>query len=239
MSIALEADLRYPMNADDWVKTLLVGGVLSLAGVVLIPLFFVLGYYLRVARRSMRGDETPPSLTDWGTLFVDGVKAAVVLVVYQLVPLLAFGLTSAFLLIPVLTDGNVPMGVSVLGIVGGLLLSTLLSLAFGYFGIVGTLNVAREGTLGAGFDFGRVKRVAFDRGYAVQWLYAFVLSLGINALVGAVTAIPVIGWSLVLLTPLVSFYVGVVVSRIHGRGYASALDEENRRTGASAAETVT
>ncbi|WP_224334819.1 DUF4013 domain-containing protein [Haloprofundus halobius] len=235
MSIDIEADLRYPTNADDWVETLLIGAVLILLGVLVLPMFLVLSYYLRVARWSMRGEERPPSFTESGALFVDGVKAAAVLLAYQLVPLLAFAFTSVLVLIPVLSDGNVAMRVSVLGIVAGIAISSLLSLVFGYFGVVGMLNVAREGTLRAGFDFGRVRRVAFDREYAVRWLYAFVLLLGVNVLIGVVAVIPVVGW---LVVPLASFYVGIVASRIYGRGYARALDDGARATDVSPNETV-
>ncbi|KTG09494.1 hypothetical protein AUR64_17130 [Haloprofundus marisrubri] len=239
MSIDIESDLRYPTTADDWVTTQLVGALVTFVGFLLLfPLFLILGYYLRVARRTMEGDETPPSFTDWGTLFVDGAKAAAVLLAYQLVPILVFALTAVFVLVPVLTNGDVAFGVSVLGVVAGLLVSMLLSLVFGYFGIAAALNVAYEGSVRSGFEFGRIARVAFSREYAVQWLYAFVLSVGINAVLGVVAAVPLVQFALVLLTPLVSFYVGVVTVRIYGRGYAAALDAAASRADRTRAETT-
>ncbi|WP_224268474.1 DUF4013 domain-containing protein [Haloprofundus salinisoli] len=239
MGIDIEADLRYPTNGDDWVMAQLLGGLVTFVGLLLFfPLLFVLGYYLRVARRTMGGDETPPSFTEWGTLLVEGAKAGVVLLAYQLVPLLAFGLTAVFVLIPVLSNGDVALGVSVLGVVAGLLVSTLLTLAFGYVGLIATLTVAREGTVRSGFDVDRIRRVAFDREYVVQWLYAFVLSVGVNALVGVVAAIPILTVLVVPLTPLVGFYVGTVTARIYGRGYASALGDGPRSAVVSRDETT-
>ena len=68
-----------------WVKVL-VGGVLSFVPVVNL---FAFGYLLRLNKGIRQsGRIALPEWTDWGGLFMDGLKFAVVWLVYWLVPLL-------------------------------------------------------------------------------------------------------------------------------------------------------
>ncbi|MEF8856268.1 MAG: DUF4013 domain-containing protein, partial [Haloplanus sp.] len=93
MAIDLGWVVTYPMNSDDWVKTVLIGGVLTLLSVFIVPAFLVYGYVLRVLRAGMAGEEEPPVFDDWGTLLREGVLAFVVVLVYQLIPLLVMAVT--------------------------------------------------------------------------------------------------------------------------------------------------
>ena len=93
MAIDLEQVVTYPTNADDWLKTLLIGGALTLFSFLIVPAFPVYGYVLRVLRGGIDGTEEPPVFDDWGTLLKEGVVALVIVLVYQLIPLLVFFLT--------------------------------------------------------------------------------------------------------------------------------------------------
>lgn len=60
----------------DWIKKMLLGGLFSLLGMLIVGLFFVSGYFLRLVRRSARGEERPlPDWDDLGGLFGEGVPA--------------------------------------------------------------------------------------------------------------------------------------------------------------------
>lgn len=83
--------LQFFFEDPDWVKKLLIGGVFSLLGSVIIGSFFVAGFALRTLRRTMRGEARPlPDWDDWGGIFSDGLKVAAVylghLVVVLLIP---------------------------------------------------------------------------------------------------------------------------------------------------------
>jgi len=62
-----EEAIRYPWKGEDNLKNVAIGGVLTLLGVFLLPMFFVLGYGLEVIRRVSDGDVAePPAWEDWG-----------------------------------------------------------------------------------------------------------------------------------------------------------------------------
>lgn len=81
--------LAYPRR-QGWTP-ILKGGVLLFLYFLLLPLFVVLGYWVRVAAAAAENEEDPPPLTDWGGLLKDGVVAvAVFLPFFVVVWLLGF-----------------------------------------------------------------------------------------------------------------------------------------------------
>ena len=80
----ISESLNYLRNGEDWVKTVLIGGVLGLLSVLIVPTFLVIGYLLRVVRATMKGDEEPPVFDDWGEMAIDGVKGFAIAFVYAL-----------------------------------------------------------------------------------------------------------------------------------------------------------
>ncbi|ELK50823.1 hypothetical protein D320_16325, partial [Haloferax sp. BAB-2207] len=87
----ISESLNYLRNGEDWVKTVLIGGVLGLLSVLIVPTFLVIGYLLRVVRATMKGDEEPPVFDDWGEMAIDGVKGFAIAFVYALVPAIIAG----------------------------------------------------------------------------------------------------------------------------------------------------
>ena len=81
--------LSFPRQHDDWLKTVLVGGVLSVLGAFLVvPVIPVQGYLVRVLESGVRGEETPPVFEDWGELFVNGILLFVIQLAYAIVPVM-------------------------------------------------------------------------------------------------------------------------------------------------------
>lgn len=62
----------YAFQDEEWLKKIAIGAVLVLTGIGMIP---VLGWMMEIIRRSKNGDYSLPEWTDFGTLFVDGLKA--------------------------------------------------------------------------------------------------------------------------------------------------------------------
>lgn len=85
--------IRYIRSSDEPVKTVLIGGFFSYYGVFFVlPMVFVMGYFIRVLRGAT-ADESLPKFGRWRELFVDGVKAYAIWLVYLCIPFL-----NAFLL---------------------------------------------------------------------------------------------------------------------------------------------
>ncbi|MDR1722181.1 MAG: DUF4013 domain-containing protein, partial [Methanobrevibacter sp.] len=75
-------------------KLLLKLGVLKLLSFLIFPLFLLLGYSRRVMHTGLNGminsnDPVPP-LNNWGGMFVDGLKTALVIFAYSLPGFIVF-----------------------------------------------------------------------------------------------------------------------------------------------------
>jgi hypothetical protein len=218
----IEASLNYLRESDDAVVTLLIGGVLLLASPLLIPAFAVLGYVVRVLRRTADGDDEPPVFDAWGELLVDGLKAFVVAFVYSLLPLgvvaVAAGLSIGTLAVvpggETAGVGTVVVGLIVL--VAGLV-SLLVSLVGLYVTPAALAAVADSGRVGDGFALGTLWGVISKRAYATGWLTAAVVVLAGSLAVGVLSVVPILGTIAGL---FVQFYALVAAAAIVGWTWA-------------------
>ena len=222
--------LSFPRRGDDWLSTLLVGGVLTLLSVLVLPAFVLQGYLVRVLDHAARRERTPPSFTQWGALFVDGLKLTVANVVYGLVVLVPLTIVLGALLIIVpsgptpVDPGTTPVPPSA-GSGEGLLvffalvaLVVLLAIAVSYLLPAALANFAIEGRLRAAFDVRTVIAGAFTSDYAVAWLLAVVVGL-VGGIVGTALSAVVVGL-------FVLFYVQVVSYYLFGLGFARGLSKK-------------
>lgn len=219
----LEDALAYPRRDDDWLKTVLIGGAMVLLSFLILPALVVQGYYLRVIGQGS-GDD-PPTFTDWGELLVDGLKAFVVILVYGAIPFLAGMVIPAFVGTFMLSlggaagsNGAAMGGVGVFAALLALVLVPLLLLAIAagiYLGPAGMALLAREGRIGAAFEWSQLKAVAFTRTYLVGWLVAAVV-LFVGGILAGILSFLLVGF-------FVSFFVNVVAYRIVGVSVEDAL----------------
>jgi len=212
--------LAFPRAGDDWLETLLVGGVLSLLGVLVVPAIVVNGYLVRVLRAGVEGDETLPRFTDWVDLFVDGLLVLLVELVYVGVTTfvlaglvfvgVALGWVTAAVGVrgPVRTLGAIyGSALLLVGLFGFLLAAYLLPAALA--------NFARTDDVVAAFHLGTVARAAFTADYLV----AVVLAIAVSVVLGVVGGLLL----LVLVGVFVLFALQVVVYHLFGQGFARGL----------------
>ncbi|MFC6973525.1 DUF4013 domain-containing protein [Halomicroarcula sp. GCM10025709] len=199
--------LNYPRESDDVLKTVLIGGLLLFFSFLLVPLFVVVGYVLRVLRSVMDGDEELPVFDEWGELAIDGLKASIIGFVYSLVPtLIAIVAVFGGILSLGLGNGSAGSGLvaSLIALVATLAI-VVVSLAIAYVLPAALVAYARTDSMSAAFSLGEIRRMAFSRTYATGWAVAFGISFLGGIVVGALNAI-VIG---VVLAPFVTFYANV------------------------------
>lgn len=214
--------LTYPRSGTDAAKTILIGGILTVFGVLLVPLLLVGGYSVRVVRSVLAGEERPPAFEAWGELFVDGVKAVAVFVAYVALP------TVVLVATVILTALTFDAGLGGRLVAGGLALVGLsvagvLYLACWYVGTAGFVNFAKTGELGAAFAVGDLRPVLTSGAYATAWLLALVVLVGSSIVVGALEVVPVVGW---VIGGFVTFYASVSTTYLYARGFADATDVE-------------
>jgi hypothetical protein len=214
--------VKYLQQSDDWVKTFVIGSILTL---FVIPMFLVVGYLLRVLRVTMRDEDEPPVFDDWGDLAVDGLKGLVIGFAYFLIPgvigavLVGFGIA-----------GAVAGGSDAAGILGGVtalvgfLLALVLGLVAAYITPAALSNYAETDRMGAAFALGELRPVLFSGKYATAWLYAFVILIVAGIITGALAPTGIGA----ILAAAVSFYAYVAMYYIFGTAWGEMHAVEMR-----------
>ncbi|RDZ52006.1 hypothetical protein DEQ92_18450 [Haloferax sp. Atlit-6N] len=220
----LSESLNYLRNGEDWVKTVLIGGVLGLLSFLIVPTFLVIGYLLRVVRATMKGDEVPPEFDDWGDMAVDGVKGFAIAFVYALVPAIIAGVFGFAGIVGAAAGGSDAAG-ALGGIVAlvGLLLAFVLGLLAAYLIPAALSNYAETDRMGAAFDFGTLRPILTSGKYATAWLTAFAVLFASSIVVGVLNVIPLLGF---VVGAFVTFYAAVAAYYIIGKTWGELHDIE-------------
>lgn len=229
----IEESLRYLRSSEEWVKTVLIGGVLTLFGIFLIPLFVVVGYYVRVLRGTMHDENEPPVFDDWGAMLMDGLKGFAIYLVYGLVPAI-IGTVIVFVGIggAVAGDSGAAGAIGSLVALVGLLVAFVLGLAAAYIIPAALANFVENDDVMAGFAFGELRAVITTKAYAMGWLTAFALLLGAGILTSVLSIVPFIG---TVIGVFVTFYAAVAAFYVIGHTWADVhpvdLHEEDEMPG--------
>lgn len=228
----LEDGLSYPVRGD-WVGRILIGGVLSFLSVLLLPVFILMGYWVRVLEETIAGEEEPPEFNDWGDLFTKGVIGTVIALAYAIVPTIAYS---------VVVFGLIGVGAGIGGDGGGLIAGlgfvTMfaiipLMLLIYYIVPAGLTNYAREGTIGAAFDISAMKPILLSAEYLAAVLFPMAVAVALM-IVNSVLIFTVIG---AVLVPFVGFYSNVAIFRMFGNAFAK-VERTSASRSASAPSSV-
>ena len=221
MNTDIETLARYPLESDDWIVTVLIGGVALLFSFLIVPWFLVSGYLVRAIRAGMDRAEEPPVFDEWGTLLKEGFVAGIIGLIYQLIPLVVFAVFVGGSFLALFTGSDAGAGLGVLGFFGGFFISWILALAFAYVGFAGIANYAREGTFGAGFDFDVITDVITSREYLMAWAYVILLNIAVGVIGAVLNVVPILGG---IVAVFVGFYALIIAGWLWGDGFAAATE---------------
>ena len=217
--------MAFPLGDRRWLPKIVIGGAVgllletlfvilgflltqefALAGSLLAPAvnFPVLGFTLATFQGAMATPpaELLPSWSRWSTFCVKGLLLFVLVLAYEIVPLLfiisGFGL---------LVGGSVAL---TLGVVL-MLLGMLIGITAGFFLPMGVARYLKEHRLEAVLHptvvWLRIRKVL------TEYVEAYLLSLGSFIVAGLIGAIPIVG---LVLWPFLTFYLLVVGARLFG-----------------------
>lgn len=218
---SIEDAVTYPMESDDWIVTVLIGGVMLFLSFLIIPAFIAYGYLVRAIRSNLDGEPEPPTFGDWGELFVDGLKVFVIGLVYMLIPLAVIIFTTGTAVLAMFTGGEAGAAAGAGTLMIGMLVGFVLSLVFGYLAVVGIVNYAHEGSFGSAFDIGTIKEVGLDGDFAVPWLISVGIFIAAGFITGVLNIIPFLG---ALVGVFLNFYALIVAANLWADGFQSATD---------------
>lgn len=180
-----------------WMKWLLL-----LVATILLSLP-LLGYELKI----LRGEKPSPEVTDWGTLFIDGIKYAVIMIIY-LIPLAIIGIIAIAPLIYAAIQQNTAALLAGIGVfLVGLVVFVIVAIIIVLISSIGIIRFARTGSMGEAFNFGAIFTTIGKIGW-VSYIFALIIMGVIVGIVEVVfLAIPVVGGLIgFLLTPFIALF---------------------------------
>lgn len=196
--------LNYPYNSEDQVRTYGIATLLYITSILILPLFPLLGYFIKVTRKSLEGNQQMPKFENFPKLFTDGLKATVITVIYFTGSILAMSLTTS------IGSQTAALPFFLLGLTLFLTVIYVLPSAFA--------ELAREDSLTAAFNLKKVFRQAFTKQYLLGMtsIMAAGLLIGIAQLaITILLIVTVIGIPLLLIfIPAANFYQYTVYHRI-------------------------
>ena len=224
--------IRFVMEDKQWISKLIIGVLMSVLGFLILPVFILQGYVIKIVRHVMNGNwDSLPEWDDWGKLLKDGFFVAVAQFVYTLPFILLMIIGGAA------TGGMANlMGSDDLATIaatgGGLLLLCLVVLfavALLFLTPAILIQYAIKDDFSACFRFGEV----FDiiRNHMSDILVAFVVTLvaafAISLVIGVLSLIPCLGWIAAFLIGLaVGPYISFVSGHLYGQIASKILNNK-------------
>ncbi|MGV8144519.1 MAG: DUF4013 domain-containing protein [Methanothermobacter sp.] len=216
----LSDSFRYPISNLNRLFSL---GILLFFSVLIIPAIFANGYMLRVMEYSFNGSNELPPFNDWLNMFVDGLKYAIVMLVYYLIPGLFIGFLTVIILISMVSysapvmDFNALFGsyIMILIIVG------LVVMALPYiFSQMALPHVVKEGKLDVLLELRNLLDVIKKIGW-VKYLLALIVLTLFSLLVTGLNLIPRLLHTgdlvIYLFSAIISFFIGSYLLAFQGR----------------------
>jgi hypothetical protein len=193
--------------------------MLIIATIILgIPLA---GYSLKV----LRGDKPAPEVSDWGTLFIDGIKLIIIMLIYMIPAMIVlFVVVGASALASMSSNPSAAMA-AVGGILFGLLLFFVVALITAIFAIIGEVRFARTGKMGEAFNFseilGTIGKIGWGP-YIIALIVLFVVQMIIAFIVSIIMMIPYLGFIIYicLISPIMLFQTRYICQLYDSAGAA-------------------
>lgn len=212
----LEDAVNYPIRGEEAALTIGLGGLLSFLWFLLfVPVVFVFGYLVRVLAGTVDGEDVPPRWNEWGDLAIDGVVGLVLSVVFYAAPFVVVVLFSGV--------GGISSDpdVAAAGVLVGVLVALPLFAVFGYVHPA-VLAEFGSGRRGDGFDGSRVVAAVTSGSYLFAWIVGFTVQIASFFFLFFFLLIPIVGWLVLLVGPVVAFAANVAAFRAFGVAYRRA-----------------
>jgi hypothetical protein len=221
--------VKYP--SSEWKKVIILG-ILFILSFVIIGIFFVLGYFLRILKSTIAGIDELPEFDDWGDMFVDGLKVMVVYIIYLLIPGIVI-VAGAFSSLASLSVTNTSLSTApssffaIIGITA--IIGYILALIFALFAYMALANMALYDEIEAAFRFGeiidKIKMIGWGK-YILWYIVMWVIALIIGFITGLLNVIPIVGTIIAIL--VIYPYFVMILARSIGLIFESS--EEDQKT---------
>ncbi len=150
------------------------------------------GYSLKV----LRGEKPAPEVTDWGTLFIDGIKYIIVALIYAIPIIIVIAIMMVIGFGAAMTgDPTAIMAGAGIALIG-MLVAIVLAFIIALFEIIGVVRFARTGSIGEAFNFSAILATIGKIGwgsYIIALIVLFVVAIIYGIIVAIIQMIPILG----------------------------------------------
>jgi len=164
------------------------------------------GYVLKI----LRGEKPAPEVADWGTLFVDGIKVIIVMLIYAVPIIIVEVLMMGGMVASTMSGDPTVMMAAIGAMMVGFIVVVILAVIIALFELIGVVRFARTGSIGEAFNFKAILATIGKIGW-VPYIIALIVYMIVTVIFGIVMAIlmmiPILGWIvyLCLIAPFTLF----------------------------------
>jgi len=208
-------------NSFEYAKKLFsdLGRLAILIVLDIIPIvnLIVLGYMTRVAKETPMSLEPPP-LRDYGDMFIQGLKVAIAVFLYMLVPVIIIVLGAGTFIFGAFGMEMFPLAFGALG-VGLFIVGIILAFAIAIIMAMAIVHMVKNNSFGKAFAVGEILGIIGKIGWGKYILWLIIMFV-IAVIVGAIGSIPAIGW---IISLIIAPIFGVFVWRSAALIYSEAV----------------
>jgi hypothetical protein len=235
--------LGFPFRGKEWQSRFLVGLGLFLAGFVpILPAVFLLGYFARVMRQAMRGEQLElPAWEDWGGLGKEGLRLFGITLIYLLpAQIVMFGGMASyfggfFLLVPVMEaaertrEAAAAAPMIMFALMGVMFLSMFLGYLLMFLGAVplpmAMGRAVEQEKFGAAFHFREIAKLIWHNkaGYFAAWVVlAGLIAITYFVFMMFYMTLILIWVAFIVCIPF-GFYLMTITAALFGQTYRESL----------------
>jgi len=182
---------------------------------------FLNGYQIRI----LRGTTPLPRVSEFGSMFFDGIRYTIIQIIYMIPVIIVIGLTAGAAIMTAISSESNPEAILPLigGILLGIVIAIILAFIIGLFAVIGVVRFARTGKMGQAFNFpeilATIRKIGWGA-YILALILLFVLVFIVEFVVGI---IPLIGSIITLIiAPWVVVFTARYISMLYDTGGEAA-----------------
>ncbi|AEH07056.1 DUF4013 domain-containing protein [Methanothermococcus okinawensis] len=201
----LSDGLKYPMEDTEWIKKIIIGGILNIIPIVN---FISFGYALETMESIIinKNQTNLPEWDEFGSKFIKGFMGIIISIIYLIIPII-------IMIITTFSYGHKSTGL----FVSGISVSGILMIIIGFILPMALANYVAKGSFGAAFELGEI--IGRIKSVVSEYIVCYVVMIVLYVVAGFISAIPIIGW---IIGAILGFYLQLVYAYYFGNLYTKS-----------------
>lgn len=206
----LSDSLEYTKEAcaGKWKRYLIL-----IIGTIIFPI--LIGYMIRI----MRGISPAPELEQYVQLFIDGIKACIVVLIYLIIPIIVGIATVGAIIVSLISEDSVNTIMTHPNLILGVLFTIVIFFIADLFAELGIVRFARTGSMRSALEITEIARIIKTIGW-VHYIIAFLVLTIITEIIMTIPGyVPLAGAIIqLIITPFICILSARYFSLLYDKG---------------------